>query len=94
MCSSNPYLLCKMIFLSSRPSNDIMRKINLNHAFSRGEENNHMRPQHPASFKPRRREEKSSQRVKEAVKRLYEVEDDEGKKSQGIVQDHKLLYLH
>ena len=46
----------------------------------KSESNGRVQPQHPASFKPRRREEGSSQRVREAVKRLYEDEDDDGRK--------------
>lgn len=57
---------------------------------ARGGENSHVRQQqHPASFKPRRREEKSSQRVREAVKRLYEDEDDGGKEGQTVTCNDK-----
>merc|ERR1719323_2440708 len=41
----------------------------------KSESNGRVQQQHPASFKPRRREGGSSQRVREAVKRLYEDED-------------------
>ena len=52
----------------------------------KSESNGRVQQQHPASFKPQRRGEESSQRVREAVKRLYEDGDDDGGKEKNGVE--------
>ena len=57
-----------------------------------GDSNKNVRQEHPASFKPRRREEEtSSTRVKEAVKRLYEEDEDEKNNTEPKSERERLM---